>query len=139
MMASRFWSKVDTSGACWLWTAAKTSGGYGTFKVAGRQVLAHRIMYEWAFGSIPDGLPLDHVCRVRHCVNPRHLEPVTTRENVLRGEGITSRNAVKTHCVAGHEFTVANTYTPPKRPNCRECRKCRAAAVRRHLIREKVS
>lgn len=70
---------------CWVWTGAKQSAGYGALRVDGRVVLAHRHAYEQAVGPIPAGLQLDHLCRVTDCVNPEHLEPVTNRENVLRG------------------------------------------------------
>jgi hypothetical protein len=80
----RFWSKVekDSETGCWLWTAA-TTDGYGQLWVDGRMVYAHRYSYEYHVGPIPTDKQLDHTCRVRRCVNPRHLEPVTCRENVL--------------------------------------------------------
>lgn len=92
----RFWSKVDKTGPipeqrpdlgpCWLWTAALFDSGYATFQPQhGHAVRAHRWIYQETVGSIPDGLVLDHLCRVRHCVNPSHLEPVTVGENVRRG------------------------------------------------------
>lgn len=89
--ATRFWSKVDKRGAddCWLWTGALTTG-YGRFHVAVGVplVLAHRFAYEALVGRIPRGLDLDHLCRVRACVNPAHLEPVTRRNNLMRGNTI---------------------------------------------------
>jgi hypothetical protein len=87
---------------------------------------AHRLFYEQLVGPIPDGLQLDHLCRVRHCVNPDHLEPVTQTANVLRGIGPTAVNAGKTHCVHGHPFTPDNTYI-----NKQGNRHCRACAIRR--------
>lgn len=100
----RFWSKVDKSGECWLWTAGKTGGGYGHFHpAADGPVRAHRLAYEMVIGPIPEGMQLDHLCRVRHCVNPAHLEPVTNRENALRGmaPSIIARRTGK--CSNGHQ------------------------------------
>jgi hypothetical protein len=79
----------------------------------------------FAHGSLPsDGLVLDHLCRVRACVNPMHMEPVTARENTLRGESFSAIHAAKTHCVNGHPFTAENTYVPKDRPWQRCCRQC---------------
>lgn len=100
---TRFLAKVEiASSGCWLWTASCNSDGYGHFKVNGTMVGSHRWYYEQTVGAVPQGLQLDHLCRVRRCVNPDHLEPVTPRENVLRGESLQSANARKTHCAEGH-------------------------------------
>lgn len=128
--AVRFWAKVDKFGqnGCWLWTAALDPAGYGRFKEAGRGGLvrlAHRIAYQLVVGPIPTGLQLDHLCRVRRCVNPAHLEPVTSAENTRRG---IHHNSNKTHCLLGHAYTAENTYTTPR--GSRECRICRAAKDR---------
>lgn len=80
----RFWAKVNKTETCWLWLAC-TNHGYGYFGFQGRNKRAHRLAYEWANGKIPDGLTLDHLCRVRHCIRPDHLEVVTNKENILRG------------------------------------------------------
>ena len=115
--------EADENG-CWIWQASKRPNGYGQVRVAGRNMLAHRWAYELLVGPIPDGLVLDHLCRVIACVNPAHLEPVTQRENTLRGEGLPAQRARKTHCVHGHEFTDANTYRDPNRNGRRTCRIC---------------
>jgi hypothetical protein len=82
----RFWAKVDRRGddECWPWLGAVNPNGYGAFQWDGGQY-AHRFAYELQIGPIPEGLTLDHLCRVRHCVNGAHLEPVTGQENTLRG------------------------------------------------------
>lgn len=71
---------------CWIWTASKNWDGYGQFRWGGRQQLAHRVSYQILVGAIPPGLELDHLCRVRDCVNPAHLESVTSAENTRRGK-----------------------------------------------------
>lgn len=119
----------DDPRECWLWMGVIKKTGYGEFKVSGRPVLVHRFSYERFVGPIPPGLVVDHLCRVRHCVNPEHLEVVTLGENVLRGEGTTAVNFRKTHCFRGHEFTVANTYVNTKGARvCRACQRVRARA-----------
>lgn len=82
----RFWAKVDAGAGdgCWLWTGAVTSRGYGCFVYDGRCWLTHRLIYTTLVGTIPDGYTIDHLCRVKTCVNPAHLEPVTLRENIAR-------------------------------------------------------
>lgn len=102
-------------GPCWLWTAAVSSAtGYGNFsvRVDGRRYHygAHRWLYEQRLGAIEDGLQLDHLCRVRRCVRPDHLEPVTALVNTMRGTSPAAANSVKDHCVNNHEFTEENTY-----------------------------
>lgn len=100
----RFWSKVDKSGDCWLWTAA-IDKGYGSFTIRrGEKAKAHRYAYQELVGPIPVGLTLDHLCRNRACVNPAHLEPVTLGVNVLRGEGPGANNRRKSHCPKGHPY-----------------------------------
>lgn len=125
MALDRFWSKVDKTGGCWIWRAAKNQKGYGYFNYGGRIVRVHRLSYSLAKGPIPDGLTIDHLCGVRECVNPDHLEAVTNRENLLRGRGLAGTNARKTHCKRGHPFDEANTINLPT--GWRECRACRVA------------
>lgn len=126
---------VDTyivePGGCWIWTGVTDHTGYARMNNAGRTGYAHRIGYELFVGSIPDGLQLDHLCRVRNCVNWRHLEPVTRTENIRRSP-IT--NSAKTHCKNGHEFTPANTLRVGMR-KVRLCRVCRCATVRSSALR----
>lgn len=122
----RFWAKVDKTDTCWLWTATVTKGGYGMFYFNGHHVYAHRFAYEWFVGPIPAGLQIDHVrsrgCRHRHCVNPAHLEAVTQRENLLRGDTISARAAAATHCPQGHPYSGDNLQVRKTgKRNCREC------------------
>lgn len=119
---ARIWQKIDQTESCWLWTAARGGGGYGIISVDGHMRPAHRVLYELVVGPIPEGLQLDHLCRVRHCVNPGHLEPVTARENTLRGDTIPARCSARSHCINGHAFTEANTYRT--REGWRACRAC---------------
>jgi len=123
----RFWRKVDKTGECWLWTASRLKG-YGTFWVGpGKFVSAHRYSYEQQCGPIPEGLVLDHLCRVRHCVNPAHLEPVTELVNIQRGEAPTTLLARRNECKNGHPLTPENTGTRTRPEGGRRCLVCARA------------
>ena len=134
----RFFNKVmpEPNSGCWLWTGAMNNTGYGAFWFNGRITKAHRASYELFVGKIPDGLQLDHLCRIRCCVNPEHLEPVTGSENVKRGltPAINRlRESSKTHCPQGHEYNEENTYVTAA--GWRKCRQCRKAASKRYHAR----
>jgi len=129
----RFWLKVNKTEGCWVWTAAKTRWGYGYVRFDGRNQHAHRVAYKLLKGQIPENRELDHLCRNRACVNPEHLEAVSRRTNLLRGEGVSAVHAAKTHCVNGHEFTPENTYEWRGTRNCKVCRE--AATARRDRAR----
>lgn len=121
----RFWNRVslpDDDG-CMVWSGALQSKGYGQIKINKKMVFVHRYSYGLNVGPIPDGLVIDHLCRNRACVRPDHLEAVTGRENVMRGEGLAPSKAAQTSCANGHEFTEANTYRWKTERGCRECRK----------------
>jgi len=108
---------------CWLWAFKPTSFGYARLRVGNRTQAAHRFVYEALVGDVPDGLVLDHLCRVRNCVNPEHLEPVTNRENILRGVSPVAMQAKQPHCKRGHEYTKDNLV--PRSDGWRECLTCR--------------
>lgn len=135
VVEKRFWEKVNkhgpvpkfkpSLGRCWIWTAALFQGRYGAFN----DTSAHRFSYEIKRGPIPPGLQIDHLCRVMQCVRPSHLEAVTCRENLLRGETLAAENAAKTHCPKGHPYSGYNVKMDVKR-NIRICRTCAIAKTR---------
>lgn len=92
---TRFWSKVDKTGDCWLWTAATTPSGYGNFTQRSKYVAAHRFAYTITFGAIPEGLFIDHLCHTKACVKPDHLRTATRMQN---GQ---NRNGAAAHCRSG--------------------------------------
>ena len=121
-LPARLRTKFTVTDDCWEWTAGRFSLGYGAYELDGKTRLAHRVVYEALVGPIPEGRQLDHLCRVRHCVNPDHLEPVTPRENTVRGVGPSAQNSRKTHCPQGHPYSGENLYVDPR--NRRRCRTC---------------
>jgi hypothetical protein len=125
-------------GPCWIWEGPRTTKGYGRICIAGKDTQAHRLAYELFVGPIPVGLTIDHLCRVHECVNPRHLEAVTNRENLLRGHGACAEHARKTHCPRGHAYDEANTYHWRGHRKCRICENARTA-VRNKRRREQKS
>lgn len=131
---TRFIAKVSVSETgCWLWNGYVDKKGYGVFGVGNRKLSkAHRYSYERFIGKVPDGLFLDHLCRVRNCVNPHHLEPVTNQENVIRG--FFARGPRK-NCKKGHPFTEENTYINPRRVMC--CKTCQKVATKSYNEKRK--
>ena len=114
-----FMSKIHFEDNCWIWQSGKDKDGYGLFKVWGKTYRAHRWIYEQLVESIPTGLQIDHLCRIPPCVNLDHLEPVTCRVNLLRGNTFNSLNAQKTHCLRGH--LLEGDYIPGEHRFCRIC------------------
>lgn len=137
----RFWSKVNKTDGCWLWTGATDGDGrYGAFQYEGRVQRAHRVAYMLTVGPIPDGMTLDHLCRTTLCVRPDHLDPVTHRTNVLRGEAPSAANALKTHCPKGHAYDEANTYIQATGGRmCKTCAREKGAAAQRRYRERKRS
>jgi len=124
----QYWAtriQVNHATGCWEWTGWLSDEGYTS------QV--HRKIYRRLVGPIPDGLQLDHLCRIRHCVNPAHLEPVTNRENTLRGTSPTVIAHLADRCVAGlHDLVGANARR--RRDGRRQCWACLKAAKARKAV-----
>jgi HNH endonuclease len=143
--AKRFLTRLDQPEAmgdpstCVLWTRAVDSQGYGQFKVRYKNLKAHRWAYEQWVGPIPEGLTLDHLCRVKKCVNPVHLEVVPLWENILRSDSAAALNARKTHCPEGHPYDEVNTYSLPTNAHMgRTCRTCRTERSRERARQRKL-
>lgn len=115
-LIDRIMAKTVEDRGCWLYVGARKPSGYAAIGNGGSVRNGHRLVYELLVGPIPSGMELDHLCRVRECVNPAHLEPVTRNEN--------GRRARKTHCKRGHEKSEANIYTSKR--GIRHCRPCAA-------------
>lgn len=111
---------IDESG-CWLWQKSKRSSGYGQICFDGRIEYVHRVSYEVFVGPIPEGQEIDHLCRVRHCANPKHLEPVSHADNIRRSDAVMGVNHRKTSCSNGHPFDEKNTRHKNGRRYCRAC------------------
>ncbi len=132
----RFLKKIKIlDNGCWEWVASKNPNGYGQFGANGTHpISSHRFIYEYYHGSICPDLTIDHLCRNRACVNVNHLEQVTMKVNVLRGNTITAINSRKTHCIHGHEFTPENTYI--RKEGKRNCKACTLESCRRQRKRK---
>ncbi len=137
-LPARFWDKIRVlDNGCWEWMAALVDG-YGQIGIGSRtddtsrQVYSHRYAYEQLVADVPAGLQCDHLCRNRACVNPGHLEVVTCRDNILRGNGPAARQARRTHCPYGHKYSPANTYRYKRHRGCRKCIKARWQRKKSH-------
>lgn len=122
----------EPNSGCWLWHGSTTGRGYGGVRIDGKYYQAHRVSYFIRNGKIPDGLVLDHLCRVRCCVNPDHLEPVTDKVNLGRSPFFYSK-----HCPHGHLFDEENTYI--RKSGRRDCRGCQRLSSRRFSARKKAA
>lgn len=129
----RFFDFVERTETCWLWRGYLNAPGYGQMKVGDRAMYAHRWAYEHFVGPIPEGLEIDHLCRVPACCNPAHLEAVTRRVNVLRSTSFSAIHAAKTHCPANHPYDAENTRfaRTPRGGLTRRCRICTRAKNKR--------
>jgi hypothetical protein len=114
----RFEAKFSKSDGCWLWTSGITTYGYGWFRPHGmmNSVNAHRVSYELYVGPIPENMTIDHLCKTKNCMNPKHMEVVSRAENSRRASPIQS------HCIHGHPFNDENTYVA--RSGNRQCCVC---------------
>lgn len=140
----------EPNSGCWLWMAALDCHGYGYMTAGGHargMVRAHRVAYELFKGPIPEGLVIDHLCRVPSCCNPDHLEPVTQAVNIKRGlnvgmtpqcraAGFAAKAAI-THCPHGHEYTKENTTYGSR--GGRACRTCKQGHSRRAEVKRKAA
>lgn len=127
--AERFWSKVEKTDGCWLWTGSTNKDGYGSYCVGGgRTQLAHRVSVLLTQGSLTEGLEIDHLCGVRACVRPDHLEEVDRRTNVLRSNNPAAVNARKDACPEGHPYDAQDA---DGRRRCSACRRERDRARKR--------
>ena len=128
----RFWKRVQKGDGCWNWTGNKIKGGYGhvmvgkTFRRNGKAALllrlAHRVAYELTNGPIPEGMTIDHICGNPPCVKPDHLQVMSMRDNIMKGNAPPARCARQTHCLRGHPLTGSNLYNS-HRPG-RSCKAC---------------
>lgn len=133
-----FWKKADKRGTneCWKWTGCKTPSGYGKVSMDNKTLYAHRIAYLWEIGDIPTDMELDHTCRNRDCVNPRHLQVVSHRENIVRavphkqgGWGGGGRGRME-YCKRGHLMSESAHVSPDGKRKCRACERMRRAQLR---------
>jgi hypothetical protein len=111
-----------SSGDCWIWKSPIGHNGYGKAHIMSRAYLAHRVFYKHYKGDIPEGFQIDHLCKVRNCVNPDHLEAVPPHINNYRSESPCALNRLKDECKHGHLLSGDNLYvTKDGRRQCKTC------------------
>jgi hypothetical protein len=115
--------RIFRTGDCWLWIGSVSDRGYGNVTYKGKSYKAHRLAYHFYKEDLIPGLEIDHLCKVKNCVNPDHLEQVTKQENMRRSDCVSAVNRRKTRCKRGHDFNSDNTYT--HKSGKRSCRLCR--------------
>lgn len=122
----------EPNSGCWLWYGTINADGYGFTCINNKRKSAHRVSYTVYRGPIPNGMQIDHLCRVRCCVNPDHMEVVTQQENIRRGI-VGENNRGKTHCLHGHPFDGDNLglYFKDGKMIRRRCRACNRKRARR--------
>ena len=137
----RFEDKVVriTESGCWVWVGALMPNGYGYFRCGKKTQYAHRVSYVLSNGEIPKGLVIDHLCRCRSCVNPSHLEAVTQRENLLRGDTLIARQLKNTHCPQGHELTLENLSKYKLKLGTRYCLTCHREREQKRRAKKLIS
>lgn len=134
------WVIPEPNSGCWIWGGSLNAGGYGSVGLYGQTTNAHVVAWLLVGRAIPDDYDLDHKCRVRCCVNPDHLEPVTRSINLIRGIGpamLAARQTAKTHCPKGHAYAGANLYVAPD--GTRDCIPCQRKRVRQWRARQRLS
>ena len=124
---ARFWKYINKTDSCWLWTGTKNKKGYGRFVIKNRKLVTpHRFAYELLVGPITEGMTIDHLCRVKLCCNPKHLEQVSGLENTRRGVPFRSQ-VLMTHCKRGHPLSGENLHIGTGgRRVCRSCSRLRS-------------
>jgi hypothetical protein len=133
ILKERLLNKIVAGGnCCWIWTGGLYPNGYGQMKCAkGKVTSAHRVSYLLFKGSIPEDLQIDHLCRNRRCVNPKHLEVVDCRTNLLRGNTIIAANVAKTHCPHGHQYAEKRNSS-----GWRWCMECNRIQMRKRCLKQ---
>lgn len=139
-MIDRLMDKVEMVGDCWVFTGCRHTAGYGVIGRGGKRggmAYAHRVTYEFFIADIPEELQIDHLCRNRACCNPWHLEPVTRRVNLIRGEGVAGLAARATQCPQGHPYDESNT--GHKASGARYCKQCNRQRVAQHRAQKRAA